>query len=49
VDQSGRFMGFRGCLKYLKFGHQAVSSVSDVEPLLIEERGVRECGILGKA
>jgi hypothetical protein len=43
VDQSGGFMGFRGCLKHLKFGHQAVSLVSDVEPLLIEERGVGEC------
>ena len=40
VDQSGRFRGFRGCLKDLKIGHRTVSLVSHVEPLLIEERGV---------
>ena len=33
----------------LKFGHRAVSLVSDIEPLLIEERGVGECGGFGEA
>jgi len=43
VSQSGGVQGFQGCLKDLKFGHQAVSLVSKAEPLLIEERGVGEC------
>ena len=50
VGQEGRlreFRGFRGCLKNLKFGHLTVSLVSEVEPLLIEERGVGKCGERG--
>ena len=48
-DQSARFVGFRGCLKNLKFGHRAVRLASDIEPLLIEVRGVGECGGFGEA
>ena len=44
VGQAMRYDGgFRGCLKDLKFGHQAVSLVSEAEPLLVERRGVGEC------
>jgi len=35
--------GFRGCIKDLKFGHQAVSLVSRAEPLLIDRKGVGNC------
>jgi len=45
VSQSGVVKGFQGCLKDLKFSHQAVSLVSKAEPLLIYERGVGECRI----
>ena len=47
-DQSGTSKGLRGCLKHLKIGHRAVSLVSHLEPLLIEERGVGECGSRGE-
>ena len=44
VYQSGIVKhGLRGCVKDLKFGHRAVSLVSSVEPLRIEEMGVGEC------
>ena len=44
VDQSGTNQGLRGCLKDLKIGHRTVSLVSGVESLVIEERGMGECG-----
>ena len=44
VYQSGMELGFQGCLKGVKFGHQTFSLVSELEPLLIEQRGVEECG-----
>ena len=35
VGQAGTSQGFRGCLSDLDVGHQAVSLVSDLEPLVI--------------
>ena len=35
VAQAGSSQGFRGCLSDLDVGHQAVSLVSDLEPLVI--------------
>ena len=44
VDQPGNIQGLKGCLKELKISHRAVSLVSDLEPLLLEERGLGKCG-----
>ena len=44
MDTYGTTQGLRGCLKDLKIGHQVVSLVSGVEPLVIEERWMGECG-----
>ena len=43
VGQAGTSLGFRGCLRDLKIGHQAVSLVSDLEPLVIKKVGVGNC------
>ena len=43
VGGAGQVAGFTGCLKDLKLGHQSVSLVSQGEPLLLEQKGVRDC------